>query len=367
MTLASVEVRLAEVSAVRIGAGAIDAARACMEEVVRAGERAVLVTDERVGALWSPRLLRGLEVPLVRVANGEACKDFAHLQRVLEFCASSRLERSSTVFTLGGGAVSDLGGLAASLYMRGTRVVHCPTTLLAQVDAAIGGKTAINSSAGKNLIGSFHHPAAVFCDTSLLASLDEADWRSGLGEVVKVALIAGEELLALLEKHADAIAARDPEQLAGVVEACVRVKAGVVERDPAEAGERRILNLGHTFAHAIEHGAGLGSIPHGVAVAAGIVLALDCAARLGMLEDPELPARARALLERFALPTSLAALPGRPELRVERLLEAMQLDKKNRAGGVRLVLPRAAGSIAWDVEVSREFLRAFLERLLPAR
>lgn len=366
MTLARVEVRLPEGSAVSIGPGAIDAARASLSRVLREGERACLVTDERVGALYAARLLQDLEVPLVRVANGEACKDFAHLQRVLEFLADSRLQRSSTVVTLGGGAVSDLGGLAAALYMRGTRVIHCATTLLAQVDAAIGGKTAINSSAGKNLFGSFHHPSAVFCDTSLLASLDEADWRSGLGEVVKYGLVAGEELLVLLEADADGIAARDPERLGVVVEACVRVKVGVVGRDPDERGERKILNLGHTFAHAIESGASVGAVPHGVAVAVGLVLALDCSAQLGVLEDPDLPLRARALLERFGLPTSPAALPG-PALRLEPLLEAMELDKKNRAGDVRLVLPRAAGRLAWDVEVTRKSLRALLVGLLAPR
>jgi len=363
VTLASVEVRLPEGSRVCIGAGAIDAAHAALGEVLQGGERACLVTDERVGALYAERLLQGLIVPVVHVANGEACKDFAHLQRVLELLAGARLQRSSTVFTLGGGAVSDLGGLAASLYMRGTRVIHCPTTLLAQVDAAIGGKTAINSSAGKNLFGSFHHPSAVFCDTSLLASLDETDWRSGLGEVVKYGLVSGEELLVLLEAQAEAIAGRDPEQLACVVEACVHVKVGVVARDPNEHGERKTLNLGHTFAHAIESSTPTGSIPHGVAVAVGLVLALDCSAELGVLEDPELPQRARALLERFGLPTSPAALPA-PVLELEPLLEAMQLDKKNRAGGLRLVLPRSAGRVAWDVQVTRESLAAFLSGVL---
>jgi 3-dehydroquinate synthetase len=313
-----------------------------------------LLCDRRVAVLHLGRLAAPDAFPLLEVDGGDACKDLTHVERVLDFLAAARIDRGGLLATLGGGSLSDLGGLAASLYMRGIAVLHCPTTLLAQVDAAVGGKTAVNLRAGKNLAGSFHQPCAVYADTAVLATLDEADFRSGLGEVVKSAWIAGADELMALEREAEALARRDAAALARVVAAGVRTKAAIVARDPQEDGERAVLNLGHTFAHALEHAAGLGRVPHGAAVGVGLVLALECSAELGLLADRTWIERTRRLLARIGLPTTTAELA--PGLEPCRVLAAMALDKKGRAGGVRLVLPRAPGRIELGAEPPPEVL-----------
>jgi len=246
--------------------------------------------------------------------------------------------------------------------MRGIDVVQCPTTLLAMVDASVGGKTAVNLAAGKNLAGTFHQPRAVYADTATLATLPADEYLSGLGEVVKTALIGDAELLTLLEDEAERIAIRDPELLIDVVARCVRVKAGVVARDEREGGERKTLNLGHTFAHGIEHAAGYGTIPHGVAVAVGLGLALEAGARTGMLEDETLPLRVAALHERLGLPASLADLRERASLpfAAADLLAGMRHDKKGRGGTPTFVVPRGAERIEWDVEVPDDVLHTLL-------
>ena len=277
--------------------------------------------------------------------------------------AESGLDRGGRLVTLGGGVVSDLGGLAASLYMRGVEVVHCPTTLLAQVDASVGGKTAVNLGAGKNLAGTLHQPRAVFADTDVLATLPEDELASGLGEVVKTAVVGGERDLARVEARAPALAARDAEALREAVRHGVATKAAVVAADPHEGSRRKELNLGHTFAHAIERAAGYGRLPHGVAVAVGLLLATRTAGRLGRLQDESLPERLAALIRALGLPTSLDALRRRSgrALATADLLAAMALDKKGRAGSPRLVLPRAAGRLEIDVPVEASILKAALE------
>jgi 3-dehydroquinate synthetase len=235
--------------------------------------------------------------------------------------------------------------------LRGIAVVHCPTTLLAQVDAAIGGKTAVNLRAGKNLAGTFHQPRAVLCDTEVLATLEPSELASGLGEVVKSAVLGAPSLLETLERDAARLVAGNAQALAPAVEACVRLKAEVVARDERESGPRKVLNLGHTFAHAIEHAAGYGRIPHGVAVAVGIALALETARALGRLEDPALPARLRDLLGALGLPASLSELRRESGVSLDpgELMRSMQMDKKSQQGALGLVLPRAVGRIDLDV------------------
>jgi 3-dehydroquinate synthase len=314
-----------------------------------------VLADPRASALHATRL-RGFErVPRLELPAGEAAKGLDVLARALKFFAANGLDRGALIVTFGGGATCDLGGFAASVYMRGIDVVHCPTTLLAQVDASVGGKTAINLPAGKNLAGTFHQPRAAFADTAVLATLDEAELRSGLGEVVKSALLAPPGLFERLESNVAALLARDVETLADVVASCVRVKAGIVAIDERDFGARKVLNLGHTFAHAIERVAGFGTIPHGVAVAAGLTLALETSRAVGLLEDRELPARVAELLARLGLPSSLAELRVSTRLALEpdALLAAMKLDKKSRASQPRLVLPRAIGSLEIDVAVER--------------
>jgi 3-dehydroquinate synthase len=343
---------------VRVGRGAL----ADLQALIAERPSAALIADERVAQLHLARLPDG-NLPLLRVPAGEACKELSHLGSVLEALAASGLERASLVATLGGGATSDLGGLAAALYLRGVDFVACPTTLLAMVDASVGGKTAINLGAGKNLAGVFHQPRAVLADLDTLATLPAEEWRSGLGEVAKTWLIAGDSL----EPALAGVGALPPDEgadwsaLGSLITACVQTKARLVAADAREAGPRKALNLGHTFGHAIEHVAGYGRVPHGIAVAVGLGLATRYAARIGLLEDMDLPERLGGLLSAWGLPPSLSALrrsAGR--LDADALIFAMGRDKKNAYGRVRLVLPRRAGDIALDVEADPVLLREVL-------
>jgi len=324
--------------------------------------RCAVLSDRRVAELHGERLGPLAAGPLLAVEPGEASKSFAVLERVLDFLIAADLDRSSVVVAFGGGVVGDLGGLAASLFMRGIDVVQCPTTLLAQCDAAVGGKTAVNLAGGKNLAGTFHQPRVVLADTDPLATLDAAELRSGLGEVVKTALVGDPELLDLLEQEAERLLGRDADLLAEVVTRCVRVKGAVVAADEREGGERKQLNLGHTFGHAIERVAGFGTIPHGEAVATGLVLAARVAAADGVLADRDLPER----LERVLAGLGLA--PGLPELRArhgipldaDELLAAMRHDKKGTAARPLLVLPTAPGRLVVDRGLAEATLRAAL-------
>jgi 3-dehydroquinate synthase len=310
-----------------------------------------LIADARAAELHAHRIQAPSGLPRLDLPAGEAAKELAVLGRALDFLAQSGLDRSSCVLVLGGGAACDLGALAASLYMRGIAVVLCPTTLLAQVDASVGGKTAINTAWGKNLAGTFHQPRAVIADVDTLSTLDEEDYRSGLGEVAKCAVLGGEQAFRNLEESADALLARHPDALQDTVAACVALKARIVASDERESGPRKQLNLGHTFAHAIERVAGYGAIPHGIAVACGLSLAAETSRACGLLADPATIERLRALLARLGLPADLAALRRRHALEPDALLRSMRSDKKNRAARIRLVLPRTLGAVEHDVEV----------------
>jgi 3-dehydroquinate synthase len=246
--------------------------------------------------------------------------------------------------------------------MRGIALVSCPTTLLAQVDASIGGKSALNLPQGKNLIGAFHQPRAVYADVEVLATLSASQYRSGLGEVLKTALIAGPQSLERLEQRATSLAERDLDALEDVVAECVRAKGALVEQDELDANVRKRLNLGHTFAHGLEHALGFGQIPHGVAVACGLGLALACARELDLLGDPDLPSRAARAASMLGLPAHPAELGM--SLSADALLSSMRLDKKRSGEEHRLVLPRSAGDIAYDVPVREDFLARFLQREL---
>ena len=324
--------------------------------------RRVILTDTTVGPLHRHRLGPLVEAPTLAIEPGEGSKSFRTLESILEFLSDADLDRSSCVIALGGGAVGDIGGLAASLYMRGISIVHCPTTLLAQVDASVGGKTALNLERGKNLAGTFHQPIGVVSDVGTLATLHAREIRSGLGEVVKTALVGDPDLLTFLEEGVNEVVRGDPEQLIEIVARSVRVKAEIVARDEREGGERKKLNLGHTFAHAIEHCAGFGTIPHGEAVAVGITLAIACAARSGLLKDPELPRRTASLLARLGLAESLAGLRSRCglSLSADELIAAMRHDKKGRAGEPALVLPERAGTLRADQVVEPDDLARVL-------
>jgi 3-dehydroquinate synthase len=332
--------------AVRVGPRCLELVREFI------GDRAcAVISDERVAPLYFARL--GLDAPLLELERGEASKSLANLGRALEFLAEAGLDRDSIVVALGGGVVGDLAGLAASLYMRGIAIVQCPTTLLAQVDASVGGKTAIDLEAGKNLAGTFHQPSAVFADTSALATLDDDEFRSGIGEVVKSALLDGDDACAWLDRRAAALASRDETASTEAVERSIRLKARIVASDPRERGPRKALNLGHTFAHAIELASGYGTIPHGVAVAVGVRLALELANDVGVLADRDLPARLDRWLAALALESSLDALRRRHRVALEpqALFDAMRLDKKGSRGAPRFVLLAKAGEPRLDVAV----------------
>lgn len=324
-------------------------------------ERPAVVADARVVELHGA-LLDG--APTLALEGGESAKDLAHLGRVLDFCADAGLSRRGALVSYGGGTIGDLTGLAASLFKRGLAVAHVPSTLLAQADSSVGGKTAINLAGGKNLAGTFHHPSAVFCDATLLATVPLEEIASGLGEVLKTALIGGEDRIARLEDAAGPAVDGDGDALCALVRDCVEVKARVVAADPEERGLRRVLNLGHTFGHAIEHAAGYGAVPHGVAVAVGLGLAADASVR-ALDADPELPRRVRALLERLGLPATLDALRRSSDagarLRADALLEGLRHDKKAAVGAPEFVLLRAPGDVVPGVPLDADLLSELLD------
>ena len=305
-----------------------------------AGRQVLVVTDEAVAGLYLDavsRALEGREVASVVLSGGETAKTFAAVSRIIDVLVERGFHRSAAVVALGGGVVGDVAGFAAAIYHRGIRCLQAPTTLLAQVDSSVGGKTGVNHPRGKNLIGAFHQPACVVADTGALATLDERELRAGLAEVVKYGVLGDEAFFAWLEDHLDRLLAREPAALAEAVRRSCGIKADVVRRDEREAGLRARLNLGHTFGHAIEAGLDFGRWLHGEAVAAGTCMAADLAARMGWLSGADAE-RIRALIRRAGLPVH-----GPAELDPETFRRLMARDKKAVDGGLRLVLPRAVG------------------------
>lgn len=315
------------------------------------GQHVLIVSDGNVAPLYAQRLqaatiAAGLQCDTLVLPAGEAHKNLDAVARVFDALAGLGATRDACVLALGGGVVGDIAGFAAACWMRGIDYIQFPTTLLAMVDSAIGGKTGVDHSAGKNLIGAFHQPRAVVADLATLATLPDRELRAGLAEVVKTACIGDTVFFAWLEAHVDALLARDATALTHAITACCRCKAGVVERDEREAGERALLNLGHTFGHALEVEAGYGTLLHGEAVAIGMLCAARLSVRLGMADDTD-TRRLRALLQRIGLPTAVPA-----GLDADALLAHMRLDKKNRAGALRLILWRGIGraEIVEDVD-----------------
>jgi 3-dehydroquinate synthase len=328
---------------IRIGTGLLGDARS-WRDVLRGGHM-LIVSDSHVAPLYAQRLRDALAqapgTPLhcevLTLAAGEAHKNLDAVSNVLDALAQLGATRDACVLALGGGVVGDIAGFAAACWMRGIDFVQFPTTLLAVVDSAVGGKTGVDHPAGKNLIGAFHQPRAVIADLGTLATLPDRELRAGLAEVVKTACIGDADFFDWLEARADALLARDTEALTHAIARCCRFKAGVVERDEREAGERALLNFGHTFGHAIEAETGYDALLHGEAVAIGMACAARLSARLGMSSDADTQ-RLDALLQRFGLP-----VPIPPGMNVDALLARMQLDKKNRAGALRLILWRGIG------------------------
>ena len=326
---------------VRIGAGMRREALAAAERRLAAGQKCVAITSPGVAAAQSgfaAELARLMPV-LATAADGETAKSAAELARVWDFLAANGVARDGAVFALGGGVVGDLAGFAAASYQRGVDFYQLPTTLLAMVDSSVGGKTGINLAAGKNLVGAFHQPTAVFADTDLLATLPPREFAAGMAEVIKHGLLADADLFRRLQ--ANAPLAWDHALLPAVIRRCVEIKAAVVagdERETSATGGRALLNLGHTFGHAIEATAGYGTYLHGEAVAIGLVMAARLSADLGRCTAAEATAVA-ATVRAHGLPDRLRApLPLPP------MLAAMKRDKKVRAGKLRFVLLQGVGT-----------------------
>ena len=300
-----------------------------------------IVTSERIAPLFLPRMretLRQLGIsPLeVLLPDGEAAKTWQTLNQVYTALLSHHCDRKTTLIALGGGVIGDMTGFAAATYQRGIRYIQVPTTLLAQVDSSVGGKTAINHPLGKNMIGAFHQPILVLADTGTLASLPDREFRSGLAEVVKYGFIFDTAFLDWLEANLGALLRRDSGALAYAIRRSCEIKAEIVIQDEREAGNRAWLNLGHTFGHAIEAGLGYGTWLHGEAVAAGMVIAADLSCRLGHIPSTDVD-RVRKLIERAGLPAK------GPALGTARYLELMRIDKKAEGGAIRYVLLKSLG------------------------
>lgn len=302
---------------------------------------ALIVSNEVVAPLHLARLRtqvarRHAAVHQVLLPDGERHKDWTTLQKIFDALLQAGCDRHTVIYALGGGVVGDMAGFAAACYMRGVSCIQVPTTLLAQVDSSVGGKTAINHPLGKNMIGAFHQPLRVLCDIDHLATLPEREFRSGLAEVIKYGPIADREFFEWLEARLDSLLAREPTALVQAIKRSCEIKAAIVGRDEREGGLRAILNFGHTFGHAIEAGTGYGTWLHGEAVACGMALASELSARVGLIGD-DLARRVRHLLRRCGLPCDP------PRLGAARFFELMRLDKKSRSGQVRFVLLDALG------------------------
>ncbi|MCU0838673.1 MAG: 3-dehydroquinate synthase [Rhodospirillales bacterium] len=339
-----------------VGAGLID--RAGQEIALATGaRRAIIVSDKTVDSLFGTALehsLRraGLAADRVVLPPGEPTKDFAHLASLCERVLALRIERSTLIVALGGGVIGDIAGFAAGILLRGLDFVQVPTTLLAQVDSAVGGKTGINTPQGKNLVGLFHQPRLVLADVDSLLTLPKRQLRAGYAEVIKYGLINDPAFFSWLEDHGTAVLEGDADARRHAVLASCRAKAAIVGRDERESGERALLNLGHTFGHALEAETGFGDdLLHGEAVAFGMLLAFTLSARLGLCPWPDVE-RVRRHLAASTLPTRFADLPSRPWT-AGRLLAHMRHDKKVKDGAITFVLVRGIG-------------RAFLSRDVPA-
>lgn len=327
---------------IHIGPGLIAEARTW--EGLPAASAALIVTNSTVAPLYAAKLREGLRgryrnVFEVVLPDGEEHKDWTTLNLVFDALLSNGCDRKTVLFALGGGVVGDMAGFAAASYMRGVPFVQVPTTLLAQVDSSVGGKTAINHPLGKNMIGAFYQPVRVVCDLDTLATLPERELSAGLAEVIKYGPIADMAFLDWIEANIDALLRRDRAALAHAVKRSCEIKAEVVGQDEREAGLRAILNFGHTFGHAIEAGLGYGEWLHGEAVGCGMVMALQLSRRLGLVDDAFVQ-RLTALIGRAGLPTV------GPALGADRYLELMRVDKKAEAGQIRFVVIERPGQAA---------------------
>lgn len=323
------------------------------------GRQVMVVTNETVAPLYLDdvkQMLDGFELASVILPDGEQYKNLETLDSVFTSLLEHRFNRSCTLVALGGGVVGDITGFAAASYQRGVAFVQIPTTLLAQVDSSVGGKTGVNHPLGKNMIGAFHQPGCVLIDTDTLDTLDQRQFAAGLAEVIKYGLIRDAGFFTWLEQNIERLAARDKEALAFAIERSCTIKAGIVAADERESGQRALLNLGHTFGHAIETGTGYGNWLHGEAVAVGMRMAADLSARHKWLTNPD-ALRIEKLLQSAGLPTSPP--DGMNE---EQFMRHMAIDKKVLDDGLRLVLLKAIGTAVITGDFSAALLSKTLSR-----
>ena len=340
----------------------IDAGLLTRTDVILAYLKAPLVaivSNETVSPLYLGGISgalrdQGVQVTEIILPDGESHKDWQTLNHIYDRLLNNRCERATTIIALGGGVIGDLAGFAAATYQRGVSFMQVPTTLLAQVDSSVGGKTGINHPLGKNMIGAFHQPCLVLADTDTLRTLPDRELRAGLAEVIKYGLIRDPHFFDWIESNMDKLLARETEALIFAIERSCINKADIVTEDEKEAGVRALLNLGHTFGHAIETGLGFGSWLHGEAVAAGTVMAAELSRRLGWLSSADC-ARTVGLLRRAGLPTQ------GPALGVDRYLDLMALDKKVTAGKMRLVLLKKIGEGVVCAETGADEIRGAIE------
>jgi len=322
------------------------------------GRDILLVSNTTVAPLYAAALKRGLgdrRIVEVTLPDGESHKTLSTAARILDVMVANRFARDCSVIALGGGVVGDMAGFAAACYQRGVAYVQVPTTLLAQVDSSVGGKTGVNHPGGKNLIGAFHQPSAVLADTDTLKTLPPRELRAGLAEVIKYGLISDAALFGWLEQHMDKLLAHDADALTHIIRRSCEIKAEIVGRDEREQGDRALLNLGHTFGHALESTTGYTKWLHGEAVGAGLLMAATMSHEAGLMTR-DVVDRLRALLERTGLPTEAR------DLRADTVLEHMRIDKKVKSGRIRLVLLRSIGASF----VTADYPDAALQRTLEA-
>jgi len=341
---------------IHIGAGLLSRPELILPQLAQ--KRVMIVTNTTVAPLYLAPLKAMLEAAGVTVAqvvlpDGEAYKTWETLNLIFDALLTERAERKTTLIALGGGVIGDMTGFAAASYQRGVPFIQIPTTLLSQVDSSVGGKTGINHPLGKNMIGAFYQPKVVLADTATLKTLPARELSAGLAEVIKYGLIWDAEFLAWLEANMDRLRALDPAAIAHAIYRSCEIKAQVVGQDEREGGIRAILNLGHTFGHAIETGMGYGNWLHGEAVGAGMVLAAQTSQRMGWISQGDV-ARTRALIRAAGLPDVA------PDLGVDRYLEYMGHDKKVEGGKMRFVLLKRLGEAAITAEVPPEVLIAVL-------
>lgn len=354
----TVEVDLGERSyPIHIGEGLLDRAELIKPHIH--GKQVCIITNTTVAPLYLQRvqnLLSDYQVDVVTLPDGEQYKTLETLNSIFDAVLAARHHRTSTFIALGGGVVGDICGFAAATYQRGVNFIQIPTTLLAQVDSSVGGKTAVNHPLGKNMIGAFYQPQAVIADTDVLQTLPPREYAAGLAEVIKYGLIADAEFFSWLEANVGALLAKNTQALSHAIRRSCEIKADIVSQDEREGGVRAWLNLGHTFGHAIEAAQGYGNWLHGEAVAAGMVMALDLSARMGWLQQEDC-ARLVRLLEQADLPVRAPAIP------MEQFLALMAGDKKVLDGQLRLVLLQGLGKAVVSSDVPEQKVRATIEAL----